>query len=232
MKNHFLRKYRGRLIVAAIFFAIIILLRFTGVGESVTLENFKANRLAIQQIINNYYFWSVMLYILIFIVVVSFALPLALVLTIVGGFLFGVIEGAVYANIGGTIGACISFLMVRYLLGDFLQAKFADQLTAFNEEFNRHGALYMLSVHLVPVVPFFIINTVAGLTKMSLWTFFWTTSVGVIPGSLLYTFAGQELMTIQKATDIFSPQVLIAFLLLSAFSLVTFFVRRYSSRVS
>lgn len=227
MKNRVLEKYRTRLIIAAIFLITILVLRFLGVGQYLTLANFKSHRAYIQQIIQNHYWFSVLVYILLYTLVVSLSLPAAAILTIVGGFLFGVFEGAFYANIGATIGASIAFLIIRYALGSFLQEKYADQLATFNKEFNQYGSWYLLGIHLITIIPFFVINTIAGMTQIPFWTFVWTTALGIIPGSLVYTYAGRQLLSIEHIGDIFSPSVLTAFLALMLLSLSAFIYKRF-----
>jgi uncharacterized membrane protein YdjX (TVP38/TMEM64 family) len=75
-------------------------------------------------------------------------------------------------------------------------------------------------LQLLPATPTFLINTLAGLTSISLWTFVWTTFVGIIPGSLLYTYAGQKLYTITSLWDIFSVPVILIFVLLALSALI------------
>lgn len=230
MNNRVLIKYRGRLIATVLFLFFILALRYSGVGSYLTIENFKIHRRAIIALIDNNYWLSVLLFISAYISVVSLYLPVAAILTIVGGFLFGILPGALYADIGAVIGATIAFFVARYLVGHVFQEKFADRLIAFNHEITQHGTWYLLSIHFIPLVPFFIINTLAGLTKVSWWTFVWTTAVGIIPGSLVYAYAGQQLMTIELAKDVFSPGIIAAFLLMSLFSVGSIFFKRFKSR--
>ncbi|NJL44164.1 MAG: VTT domain-containing protein [Nitrosarchaeum sp.] len=119
-----------------------------------------------------------------------------------------------------TLGALLAFLAARFVIGSWVQERYAARLVKFNAEMRRSGQRYLLTVRLVPVFPFFLINLLAGLTKIDTWTFVWTTFVGIIPGSAVLAFAGRELGSIERAADLFSPGVMLAFGLLIALSLL------------
>jgi uncharacterized membrane protein YdjX (TVP38/TMEM64 family) len=71
--------------------------------------------------------------------------------------------------------------------------------------------IYLIILRIVPVMPFFMVNYLAGLTRIRGWTFAWTTLLGVLPGSIVYTSAGRQLASIETVDDIFSPPLLAAF---------------------
>ena len=150
----------------------------------------------------------------------AFSLPGATILTLAAGYLFNFLIGAIYVNIGATTGAALAFLFARYVAGKSIQKKYADKLAKFNVELDKNGARYLLTLRFIPLFPFFLINIFAGLTNIPLRTFIWTTSLGILPGSLVYAYAGQQLGTIKSVGDIFTGKVLAAFLLLAAFALV------------
>ena len=68
-------------------------------------------------------------------------------------------------NIGATIGAIMAFLVARYLIGDWLQKRYAERLASFNKEIAENGYNYLLTLRLIPVFPFFLVNIFAGITK-------------------------------------------------------------------
>jgi uncharacterized membrane protein YdjX (TVP38/TMEM64 family) len=162
----------------------------------------------------------------VYVLATALSLPGAIILTLAGGFLFGVAAGTFYVNIGATMGAILAFLSARYLLGDRLQEKYAKQLETFNREMDRNGTSYLLTLRLIPVFPFFLINFLSGLTKIRLWTFLWTTWLGIIPGTVVFAFAGQQLGSISSPADILSKNVIIAFLVLALFTLVPVILKR------
>jgi len=146
-------------------------------------------------------------------------------LNMVGGFFFGTIPGALFAIFGATVGATISFLLIRDLFGKVFQEQYKDRLKAFNREFKRYGYSYLLLLHVVMIVPLFVPNILAGLAHVSLWTFIWTTAVGIIPGSLTFSFAGQQLMSINSIQEVISARFILSIFLLLLLALTPFFIR-------
>ena len=176
---------------------------------------------------------SVENYIILFFVYTAFFVPGAIVSAIAGGFLFGVVMGTIYVNIGSTIGATIAFLAARYLMGEWIQQRYAQQLAMFNKEIARHGINYLIVLRIAPVLPFFIVNYLSGMTKMSTKKFVLITSLSMLPGSIVYTFAGQELGTLRSPEDVFSLKFFIAVGLVTLFVLLPVIVtqgKRMSKR--
>jgi len=195
--------------------------------EYITFEQLKFHRVQLQMLVRDHYLFSVMTYLAIFSSAVIFFMPFTVILTIAGGFLFGIFTGALYANIGTTLGGIVVFLMIRYSLGAWLQKKYKKELVRFNRHIREDGIHYLLFLQLLPATPTFLINLLAGMTKMSLWTFIWTTSVGIFPGTLIYTFAGQQLSTIEQVEDIFSYNLLLLLILLSLLAILPIAIKRY-----
>ena len=219
-----MKKSVKRAILLVVVAGLIVGLRFTGIGAILTLENVQKNADKLLQFSNQNYVLSVLAYVVIYILVTGFSLPGATVLTLAGGFLYKALLTAVYVNVAATIGATLAFIFARYIAGQWLQEKYAEKLAKFNKEFENNGARYLLTMRFIPIFPFFLINVFAGLTRVPMRTFFWTTSVGIFPGTLIYAYAGQQLRTIKDAGDIFSAKVLVAFLLLAGFALIPIIV--------
>lgn len=211
----------------ATLIGFVFLLRYSGLIDYLSLEIIQNRRAQFEHIVMAYYVWSVLGYIGVYILVVVLGLPLVLICTLVGGFLFGVIPGVFYANIGATIGSLIFFLLIRYSLGSVLQHQYAVQLSWINTQVERYGAWYFLSIRFLSSIPFFVENTLMGLTKVSVWTFVWTTSLGIIPGSLVYAYTGRRLLTITSLNEVFSVGMLVVFVFLALLALVPILVRSF-----
>ncbi len=180
---------------------------------SFTFESVKGNRQALKAIVFRNYLLSVILFITAY-GATAFLIPGALLLSLLGGFLFGVLMGTIYINIAAVAGAALGFLMARYLIGTWLQQRYADSLEKFNREVKKQGHSYLLTLRIVPLLPFFLVNFLAGLTPIPLKTFLWTTSLGIVPGSLLFTYAGKQLGSIESPDEIMTPKIIV-FLILS-----------------
>jgi len=124
------------------------------------------------------------------------------------------------------LGAIGSFLFARYSAGRDLQRKHATRLAGFNKSLKQDGHWYLLSIRLIPVVPFTLMNILSGLTKIDLFTFTWTTFVGIIPGTFIYIYAGSKLGTITKVSNIFSMEIIAALVFLSLLGLMPILLKR------
>ena len=154
---------------------------------------------------------------LIYIVVTALSLPGAAVMTLAGGALFGFVVGTIVVSFASTIGATLACFVSRFLLREWVQKKFGDKLKSINKGIQDEGAFYLFTMRLIPVFPFFVINLVMGLTKMSLLTFYWVSQVGMLPGTMVYINAGKELAKIESLSGILSPSLLISFTILGIF---------------
>jgi len=219
-----------QIILLLLVVALIVIARYTGVGDYLTLENLRRHRETLEQFVQDRYFASVVGYIVIYIMSAALSVPGAAVLTMAGGFLFGTVLGVLYSNVGASGGAILNFLLARYIAGGWLQRKYTSQLEKFNQELDRNGHLYLLTLRFIPLFPFFLINLCAGLTRIPLWTFAWTTSVGILPGDFAFSFAGSQLNTIRSVEDVFSGRILAAFVLLAAFTISPLLWKKLKAR--
>lgn len=212
------------------FIAVIVIVRSSPLGGLFTFENLQQHRESLLLFVKDHYWLSVLSYICLYILVASLSLPGAAVLTLAGGFLFGTSASTLYVNIGATTGASFAFLVARYLLGNRLQEKYQGQLSKFNTEIERSGKSYLLTLRFIPVFPFFLINFLAGLTAIPFWTFIWTTSIGIIPGTAVYAFAGQQIGSLNSLSEILSKRIIAVFVVLALFALVPVIVKRITGR--
>jgi uncharacterized membrane protein YdjX (TVP38/TMEM64 family) len=210
---------RNKLLLIALLAALAAVAKFSGVADNLTFENVKSHKETIHLYVKAHPVSSPLIYVAAYTLAVALSIPGAAVLTIAGGFLFGVIWATLYVNIGALVGSAVAFLITRYLLGDWLQKKYGPRLQQFNREVISHGPHYLLALRFMPAFPFFLVNILAGLTRIRLTTFIWTTSVGILPGDLVYSYAGSRIDNMASTGDVLSVRILIAFALLVFFSL-------------
>ena len=156
-------------------------------------------------------------YFAVYVAVAALSLPGAAILTLAGGGIFGLGWGLLLVSFASSIGATLSFLAARFVLRDSVQAKFGARLADINQGVARDGALYLFSLRLIPVVPFFVINLLMGLTTLRTWTFYWVSQLGMLVGTAVYVNAGTQLASLQSLKDVASPGLLGAFVLLGLF---------------
>jgi pyruvate/2-oxoglutarate dehydrogenase complex dihydrolipoamide dehydrogenase (E3) component/uncharacterized membrane protein YdjX (TVP38/TMEM64 family) len=143
-----------------------------------------------------------------YVAVTALSLPVAIWMTLAAGALFGVWTGTALVAVAATLGASLSFLAARYLLRDTVRARFGGRLDAVDAGVKRDGWLYLLTLRLIPVVPFFLVNLLMGLTAIPLGTFAWASFLGMVPATLLYVNAGTRLATIAHPADVATPAVI------------------------
>jgi len=227
-----MRKHSRNIVLLLLFIGVIVALRLSGVGDFLTLENLQKNRDTLIAAVKARFLLSLIVFIAVYIVVTAFSIPGAAVLTLAGGFLFGTLPAVVSVNLGATGGAVLAFLSARYLIGTRIQSAYGKQLERFNAEMERNGNRYLLTLRLLPVFPFFLVNFLSGLTRVPLTTFAWTTSLGIIPGSLVYSFAGSQIESVHSLGDILTAKILLSFGLLALFTLAPAVIGRMRKRPS
>ncbi|TCS44018.1 TVP38/TMEM64 family protein [Reinekea marinisedimentorum] len=204
----------------AIVIAAVAAFIYFDLATYLTLEQLKHQQAALQEYRAENPILLALAYALIYIVVTALSLPGAALLTLTGGAVFGVFLGTILANLSATIGATLAFLIARYVLGDWVQKKFADKIEPVNKGIEQDGAFYLFTLRLVPVVPFFVINVVMGLTKIRVWTYFWVSQIGMLAGAAVYANAGTQLAKLDSLSGILSAPLLASFVLLGVFPLI------------
>ena len=198
----------------------IIAFFFYDIQQYATLDYIKAKQQNIFEYYKQNVFFVLVLFIFLYILVTALSLPVATFLTLLGGALFGFSTGLIIVSFASTIGATLAFLMARFLAQNYVQKYYKKQLSKINKKFKSEGAFYLFALRLVPVFPFFIINVVMGLMTIKTWTFYWVSQLGMLPGTIVYVYAGTQLAQIETFSDITSPSMLIAFALLGLFPLI------------
>lgn len=156
-------------------------------------------------------------YFAVYVAATALSVPGATVITLAGGAVFGLWWGVLIVSFASTLGATLAFLASRFLLRDAVQARFGQRLAEIERGIERDGAFYLLSLRLIPVVPFFLINLLMGLTRMRAGTFYAVSQIGMLPGTLVYVNAGTQLAAIGSLRDVLSPALLGSLVLLGAF---------------
>ncbi len=151
---------------------------------------------------------------LVYVLVTGLSLPGATVLTLAGGAIFGLLWGSVLVSLASTLGASLAFLLARTLLREPVRRRFGARLAPIEAGVRRDGAAYLLSLRLVPVFPFVLVNLLMGLTPMPLWRYAVVSQLGMLPATVVYVNAGTQLAGLSSLKGILSPALLGSFALL------------------
>lgn len=207
--------------IIAVILCVIIAFKAFGLDEYLTLSYIKESQALFEKIYDEKPIRVIASYAIIYVLMTSLSLPGAAVLTIAGGALFGLLTGTVVVSFASTIGATLACIVSRFMLRDWVQAKFGERIKKVNDGVEQEGPFYLFTVRLIPVFPFWMVNILMGLTKMPLRTFYWVSQVGMLPGTLVYVNAGKELAQIDSLSGILSPGLIISFVLLGIFPIAT-----------
>lgn len=211
------QKSKTKQIIIAVIITVFLLWYGFDLNQYASLEQIKT----LQQTSGDYIAANRSLAMLIFFVsyvaITGFSLPGAVLLTLLGGGLFGFGYGLLLISFASSIGATLAFLVSRYLLRDYVQNKFGSRLDAINKGVEKEGDFYLFSLRLIPVFPFFLINILMGLTKISTRSFYLVSQIGMLAGTAVYVWAGTQLSEINSLSGIASPSLLGALALLGIF---------------
>lgn len=155
-----------------------------------------------------------------YVLVTALSIPGATVMSLAAGALFGLFWGVLLVSFASSLGALLAFLASRYVLRDGVQNRFGDRLQAINDGMAKDGVFYLLTLRLLPIFPFFLVNLLMGLTPLRAITFYWVSQVGMFPATVVYLNAGTQLGQVQHLSGIVSPGLLASFVLLGLFPLV------------
>jgi pyruvate/2-oxoglutarate dehydrogenase complex dihydrolipoamide dehydrogenase (E3) component/uncharacterized membrane protein YdjX (TVP38/TMEM64 family) len=159
-------------------------------------------------------------YFCLYVLMAALSLPGAAIMTLAAGAIFGLAEGALLVSFASSIGAALAFASARFVLRDSVQRRLGNRLKAVDEGIARDGVFYLLTLRLVPVFPFFVVNLLMGLTVIRLRTFYWVSQLGMLPATVIYVNAGTQLAHVQRLSDVVSPRLLLSFTLLGIFPLI------------
>jgi len=165
-----------------------------------------------------------------YVAVTTLSLPGAAILTLAAGALFGLAGGTLLVSFASSIGATLAFLASRFLLRDLVQARFGHRLKAINEGMAKDGAMYLFTLRLVPLFPFFLVNLLMGLTPIKTISYYWVSQLGMLAGTLVYVNAGTQLARITSLSGILSPGLLLSLVLLGIFPMLAQRLVRFVQR--
>ena len=205
-----MNKKNAKLLVFAVI-AVVATYATVRFAPYLTLEYLQASQSDLQSYRTQNPGLAELLFFLFYVVTTAISLPGAGILTLAGGALFGVFTGTVLVSFASTLGATGSFLIARYLAKDWVQEKFKKSFQKINQGFESEGEMYLFSLRLIPLFPFFAVNAMMGLTKLSPWKFYWVSQLGMLPGTIAYVWAGEEVSQLTSLGGILSPSLLLAF---------------------
>jgi uncharacterized membrane protein YdjX (TVP38/TMEM64 family) len=206
-----------KIVILIIIALLIVAVRVFHLDQYLTLSYLKGSLDRLRALYENHQLAALAGYFTVYVLTTSLSIPGASPLSIAGGAIFGFWVTTIVVSFASTIGATLACFVSRFLLRDWIQNKFGDKITKVNEGIEKEGAFYLFTLRLIPIFPFWMINLVMGLSKMSLFKFYWVSQIGMLPGTMVYVNAGKELAKIESIKGIFSPSLIISFALIGIF---------------
>lgn len=208
-----------RIAVALVLIAAIAAFFALDLDGLLSMEVLRARQQELASLVAQHPWTAAGAYFALYVLVTALSLPGAAVLTLAGGAIFGLWRGVLLVSFASTIGATLAFLVARFLLRDAVQRRFGHRLGAINRGIEREGAFYLFALRLVPAFPYVLVNLLMALTPLRTWTFYWVSQLGMLPGTVVYVWAGTQLGAIDAPGDLVSPGLIAAFAALGLFPL-------------
>ncbi len=206
-----------RIALLALLAAAIAAYFWFDLGQYLSLDAFKAQQAQIIAAKDANPLLYIGGFFLIYVIVTALSLPGAAIMSLVAGALFGVVTGTIIVSFASSIGATLAFLSARFLLRDWVQSKFGERLKAIDDGIARDGAMYLFTIRLIPLFPFFVVNLLMGLTRIKTRTFYWVSQIGMLPATVVFVNAGTQISKIDSPAGLLSPTLIGSFVLLGIF---------------
>ncbi|MFG0876023.1 FAD-dependent oxidoreductase [Aeromonas media] len=205
---------RGRLLLLLVMGSLVGAFFVFDLDAYLSLPRLQAHQVQASAWVQAHFGQAALLFTLLYVITTALSLPGAALLTLGGSALFGVGWGLLLVSFASTLGATLAFLSARFLLRDWVSRRFGDKLTTFEAGMAKDGAFFLLSLRLIPLFPFFLVNLLMGLTPIRVSTYYWVSQLGMLPGTFVYVLAGSELATLTSTGKILSPGLVAALTLL------------------
>lgn len=160
-------------------------------------------------------------YFLTFTLLTTLCLPGCALLMLLGGATFGLTWGITLSVMASTVGATFTMLGARHALRPLVRRQLGLRLEPFTRTVARDGGYYLLSLRLLPVIPFVPVNLMAGVTELRVSTFFWVSLIGMVPGTAIYVLAGCQLGEVNTLAGLWSAKAMGVLVLLAVVPLAT-----------
>lgn len=224
MSKYLLKERNYILFFVLIIFLVLVIDMVS--GRIVTLEFIQRYATTIKNYVDDNYGASLIVYLLLSVSASFLGIPVTILLTVLAGYLFGTILGSLYSVIGSTVGTTLLVVFTRFIDKGRVAKKYERYLSLLNSELARYGHYYLLLLQLLPMTPTFLLTMVVGVTNVTIFTYIWTTALGIFPGTLIYASFGRQLYVFQSLDEVLTSWPVIALFILSVLSTALFIYKR------
>lgn len=179
---------------AFLLVAATVWLYASGLATDISLDNIQAHEIRLRAEVAATPLLALAVFTVLYAVATAAFVPVGLVLMLAGGFLFGPLVGTVATVVGSTAGAVMAYLAARFAAGDLIRNRLVTgPLRKLVEGFERAPFRYLLTLRLVPLSPFGLVNVAAGCARAPFRAYLAATALGAVPYSLIYSYLGDGL---------------------------------------
>lgn len=215
------------LLIALFFVAGIFFISLDG-PSFFNIEHLSSQLELIRSLVKDHTLAASAVYFLIYILLTTLSVPGTGPLTLLAGAIFELWWGTILVSFASSIGATFAFLAARFVFRESINRSFAKMIAILNEGIDRNGTWYLLTLRLIPIFPFVLVNLGMGLTKLPTRTFYLVSQVGMLPATIVYVWAGKRFAEVREWGDILSPDVV---LVLSLLAIAPFLIRLWVRRL-
>ena len=222
-----IKKSKFKIFFLSIILGAVCLFFLFDLNNYLTLSNLKNGIDSLRAFYFDHKALTMLIYFIIYLLISALSLPVAGITTLAGGALFGLFYGTLLASFASTMGGTLAFLSSRYIFRDLVQKKFPLKLAIINKGIEKQGGLYLFTIRLIAVFPFFVVNIAMGLTKIKVSVFYIVSQIGMLPVTFIFINAGTRLGAIKSPGDILSLNIILSFAALGIFPLFAKQVMEY-----
>lgn len=224
-----------RFLPLMVLIVAVIAIFASGVGRYLSLDALQTHQAALRELVDDNLILALLAFVGVYAVATAVSFPGAVVLTLAGGYLFGTWVGGGATVVGATIGSILVFYVVQTSLGEALRAKAEADGGTLKKVIDgvRDGAFgYILTLRLIPVAPFWLVNVAAALANAPLKAYALATLFGIMPATFIYSGVGAGIGAVVARGEtpdlgvIFEPRVLLPLVALGLLSLGTTLYQR------
>ncbi|MFO7897237.1 MAG: TVP38/TMEM64 family protein [Candidatus Cloacimonadales bacterium] len=216
--------------VVIILITVFLAFRYSGLQQLISLENLLDNKDQLLISVQNHYWLVLLSYLLLFFLAVALSLPSYLIFTLAAGFLFDIFWGTIFVLAASLLGTLVVFLYSKLYLADRIKNRYERKLRRLNLELETHGSHYLIIMRFISFFPFWLFNLLAGVVNIPLGPYAWSTVLGMLPATLIYTFMGSQIADADTPEEVFSWQILAAFFLLKIIVILITLLLRHKKK--
>eukprot|EP00005_Dracoamoeba_jomungandri_P004812 CAMPEP_0174249988 /NCGR_PEP_ID=MMETSP0439-20130205/306_1 /TAXON_ID=0 /ORGANISM="Stereomyxa ramosa, Strain Chinc5" /LENGTH=296 /DNA_ID=CAMNT_0015329943 /DNA_START=37 /DNA_END=930 /DNA_ORIENTATION=+ len=193
--------FAGQKLLVLFVIVVAIVARISGFTDFFSFESLKKHRAELLVLVGQNPYTAPLVFVGVYAALVALALPGATVSTLAAGFLFAQPFATVYSVLGAATGACCNYyLSTCVFVGGVTRVKESSTFNTIEKGLKESQAIYMMLLRLVPIFPFWFVNIAPAVLGVNFSTFAWTTYVGIIPGTYVYTQCGNGLAAAMESS--------------------------------